>query len=119
MHQEPSLIMPSTNRNLLQPTKGHKSKRQKEVEAMLEAGNRQRTSSSPERSRSRSPSRSHIPIIGAILGSRSPSSDSAKSDRSQRVDLIIEDTRAEETERVRARKEGSARWNEDEPRIFM
>ena len=35
------------------------------------------------------------------------------------MDLIIEDTQAEEIERVRARKEGSARWNEDEPRVFL
>jgi hypothetical protein len=42
-----------------------------------------------------------------------------KSDRSQLVDLVVEDTKAEDIERVRARKEGSAGWNEIEPRRFV
>ena len=35
------------------------------------------------------------------------------------MDLVVEDTTAEETERVRARKEGSAGWNEVEPKRFV
>lgn len=35
------------------------------------------------------------------------------------VDLVVEDTVAEETERVRARKEGSAGWNETEPKRYV
>ena len=35
------------------------------------------------------------------------------------VDLVTEDHAAEETERVRARKEGGARWNEDEQKHFV
>ncbi len=35
------------------------------------------------------------------------------------MDLVTEDRAAEETERVRARKEGGARWNEDEQKHFV
>ena len=49
----------------------------------------------------------------------SSSSESAKSRGSQLVDLMVEDTQAEKIERVRARKEGGAAWNEDEPKHFM
>ena len=49
----------------------------------------------------------------------SSSSTSDRSGQSQLVDLVVEDTQAEETERVRARKEGGAAWNEDETKHFM
>ena len=54
-----------------------------------------------------------------LLREESSSSNSAKSGRSQLVDLMVEDTKAEERERVRARKEGGAAWNQDEGRQFM
>lgn len=50
---------------------------------------------------------------------REESSSSIRSGQSQLVDLVIEDTAAEETERVRARKEGGSGWNYDEPRHFI
>lgn len=49
----------------------------------------------------------------------STSSSSAKSDPSQRVDLVFEDTVAEEREREMARREGSATWNQAEHRHFV
>ena len=49
----------------------------------------------------------------------SSSSISVKSGQSQLVDLVIEDKEAEETERVRARKEGGSAWNEDEIKQFV
>lgn len=55
----------------------------------------------------------------ALLREESSSSHSTKSGRSQLVDLMVEDTEAEEKERVRARKEGGAAWNQDEGRHFM
>lgn len=53
--------------------------------------------------------------------SKRPSADSssAKSDRSQRVDLVVEDRAAEEREREQARREGGATWNETEHRRFV
>lgn len=59
------------------------------------------------------------PVLKGMLRHHSSGSSSAKSDRSQLVDLVVEDEVAEETERVRARKEGSAGWNEVEPRRFV
>lgn len=49
----------------------------------------------------------------------SSSSSSALSSRSGIVDLIIEDTAAEEIERVRARKEGGPGWNSVEGKRFI
>lgn len=58
-------------------------------------------------------------MLKGMLRHHSSASSSAKSDRSQLVDLVVEDTAAEDLERVRARKEGSAAWNEVEPRRFV
>lgn len=57
--------------------------------------------------------------MNGLLQEDSSSSHSVESGRSQLVDLMIEDTEAEDTERVRARKEGGAVWNEDEAKHFM
>jgi hypothetical protein len=54
-----------------------------------------------------------------MLRHHSSASSSAKSDRSQLVDLVVEDKSAEETERVRARKEGSAAWNKTEQKRYV
>ena len=54
-----------------------------------------------------------------LLRHHSAASSSAKSDRSQLVDLVVEDTAAENVERVRARKEGSAGWNKTEAKRFV
>lgn len=50
---------------------------------------------------------------------KSSSSSSALSSRSGLVDLVVEDTEAEETEHVRARKEGGPGWNGVEARRFI
>jgi len=63
--------------------------------------------------------RSRAPILNGLLREESSSSQSAKSGRSQLVDLMVEDNVAEETERVRARKEGGSAWNETETKHFM
>lgn len=44
---------------------------------------------------------------------------SGHSDLSQLVDLVVEDTEAEEAERVRARKEGGDTWNRTEQKHFV
>ena len=46
-------------------------------------------------------------------------SSSASSARSGLVDLVVKDTSAEETARVRARKEGGPGWNEAEPKRYI
>lgn len=62
---------------------------------------------------------SRAPVLDEMLREDSSSSHSVKSGRSQLVDLVIEDTKAEETERVRARKEGGSAWNEEETKHFV
>jgi hypothetical protein len=54
-----------------------------------------------------------------MLRHHSAASSSAKSDRSQLLDLVVEDKDAEGIDRVRARKEGGAAWNEAEPKRFV
>lgn len=106
----PELITTSTNRNLMQPTKRNKDKRESEIQKDLDKG-KHRTNSGGSRSRA--------PVLSGMIRQESTSSGSAKSGRSQLVDLIVEDHDAEEVERVRARKEGGAAWNEDETKHFV
>ena len=111
---DPDLITTSTNRNLLQPTKANQERRASNVQKDLDQ-KKHRTSSGVSKAKSRS----RAPVVNGLLREESSSSHSAKSGRSQLVDLMIADTEAEETERVRARKEGGAAWNEAEPKHFM
>ena len=101
---DPNLITTSTNRNLLQPTKANRERRASNIQKDL------------DKSKS---TRSRAPILDGMLREDSSSSRSAKSGRSQLVDLMVEDTEAEQTERVRARKEGGAAWNEDETKHYV
>lgn len=131
----------STNRNLLQPTKASKKHRQSEVQETVDevrkrtqkkhhsSAKGQEDSSSSSKSRSSTSKgkgkekangeEGGAPKLMGLLRHHSSSSSSAKSDRSQLVDLVVEDKTAEERERVRARKEGSAGWNELEPKRFV
>ena len=111
IHADPSLITTSTNRNILQPTKGNRKRREAKIKKSLGKG-KNRSSSSSNGSDSRAP------VLDGLLH-RPSSSDSKKSGHGQLVDLVVEDTQAEEIERVRARKEGGAAWNQDEPKLFV
>jgi hypothetical protein len=59
------------------------------------------------------------PTQKGLLRHHSSGSSSAKSDRGQLVDLVVEDNDAEDMERVRARKEGSAGWNQTESKRYV
>ncbi|KIX96369.1 uncharacterized protein Z520_08147 [Fonsecaea multimorphosa CBS 102226] len=113
LRRDPNLLTTSTNRNLFQPTRDRKSRRQSEIQASIQKGKNRSTSPSENSSQQ-----------GAIEAKlkrpkeRSPSA-SGKSDRSQLVDLVVEDSEAEEAERVRARKEGSDAWNRKPQRHFV
>lgn len=102
---DPELITTSTNRNLLQPTTANRERRASNIRKDLDKG--------------KSKSRSRAPLLNGMLREESSSTHSARSGRSQLVDLIVEDTEAEETERVRARKEGGSAWNEDETKHYV
>ena len=111
---DPNIVTTSTNRNLLHPTKISKKRRESKIQKRLNKG-KHRSSSSEGGT---STSRSRAPIVnGLIRGDSSDSSGTAA--RDQLVDLIVEDKDAEETERVRARKEGGAAWNVNEPTHFV
>lgn len=82
----------------------------------ISKGKHRKGSSSAETSNSRS---FRAPVVNELIREDSSSSKSVKSGRSQLVDLVVEDTEAEQIERVRARKEGGAVWNEDEAKHFV
>ena len=114
MEEDPSILTTTTNRNLLQPTKANKERRRSELRTSIQKG----------KQRSRSRSHGRTTNVGSKLEaskiSRADSAESSsKSSRSQLVDLVVEDTEAEEVDRVRARKEGGPRWNLEEPKHFV
>lgn len=89
-----------------------KSKRQRNLQKTLEKGKHKSDSNEPSHAVA-----SRAPVVEEIF--KDDSASSIKSGRSQLVDLVIEDTEAEEREKVRARKEGGAEWNEEEPKYFL
>ena len=105
------MITPATNRNLLQPTKAGKKRRESNIKEDLDKRKRRSSGGSPTKSRA--------PLLNGLIREESNSSGSTKSGRSQLVDLMVEDKQAEQTERVRARKEGGSAWNEQEGKQFM
>lgn len=114
LYSEPDIITASTNRNLLQPTKENRKRRQsriKEIQKAHDKGKRRDSSSDGDKSKSDS----EHGFLSRLIPHRSKSEDSVKSHESQLVDLVVEDEQAEEIERVRARKEGGAEWNLGSP----
>lgn len=114
MYSEPLIITASTNRNLLQPTKENKRRRKSQIKQIQEdygRGKHRDDSSSGEPSNTKS----RLGVVSNLMRQKSSSSSSSgKSERSQLVDLVVEDHEAENIERVRARKEGGPGWNEVE-----
>lgn len=111
MHRDPHLLTTSANRNLLQPTKDNRERRRSEL--------RQSISKGKERSTSRSSEDSTGAVESKLRKDLQHDDDDPKIDESQLVDLIIEDTDAEEAERVRARKEGGDAWNKSTQKHFV
>ena len=109
--KDPAVLTTSTNRNILHPTKHSRKRREKHLEEHLSKGKHRESSSSNSRSKTRAP------VVDSLI--RGNPGESTQSGRSQLVDLVVEDEQAEEIERVRARKEGSSRWNVDEPKRFV
>ena len=116
LHSDQHLITTATNRNVLQPTKANKRRRKSHIQQDLNE-NKQKLGHSSSNTSKPQP---RAPMLDGLFRQNSSSSSlSAKSGRSQLVDLMVEDQQAEETERVRARKEGGSSWNADEGRQFM
>jgi hypothetical protein len=126
---------------LLQPTKDNEIRRKSNVRETVEdvkkktqhkhsssSKGKERSSSSKGKQREDSTQdaaqdatgeEGRAPAMMGMLRHHSSASSSAKSDRSQLVDLVVEDTSAEDAERVRARKEGSAAWNKTEQKRYV
>lgn len=125
MTEEPGLLTTSAHRHLIQPTRSHEVKRKKNAKKTVQKVQSQTQRAKSEGSQSKGKGRDstgeegRAPLLKGMLRHHSSESSSAKSDRSQLVDLVVEDTGAEEIERVRARKEGSASWNAVEPKRFV
>jgi hypothetical protein len=126
IRSDPNMITTSANRNLLKPKKVRK--RRKDSSLPPDPNSERKNGkdkgkgreSSSERNYSNSQSRDRAPVLEPLLRKDSShSSASAKSGRSQLVDLVVEDKEAEEVERVRARKEGGAAWNANAPKHFL
>jgi hypothetical protein len=133
LNASPGLLTTSTNRNLLQPTRDNEIRRASNIRETVEEVTKKsgRKHGSPNRrNKGKGSSKGkeneipngeegRAPVMEGLLRHHSSSLSSAKSDRSQLVDLIVEDTDAEEAERVRARKEGGAGWNAVEPKHYV
>ncbi|RVX75716.1 hypothetical protein B0A52_00072 [Exophiala mesophila] len=113
LYRSPGLLTTSTNRNLFQPTKDNKARRRSEIRQSINKGKTRSSSASGESSDNRGG--------GAVESKlrRDRSTASRKSDQSQLVDLVVEDTEAEEAELVRARKEGGDVWNNSQQKHFV
>jgi hypothetical protein len=93
---------------VLQPSKVNRQKRKSRIEKIKESADKGKGKSDEESRSRKAPSRQ-----------KSSGSSSRSKPRDQLVDLVVEDEEAEEIERVRARKEGSPRWNETQPKHFV
>ncbi|KAH6629452.1 organic solute transporter Ostalpha-domain-containing protein [Boeremia exigua] len=114
---EPPIITASTNRNFLQPTADNKRRRKSQIKKIQD--DKGKHDKGKQRSDSSSNGHSRVPVVGNLLRQKSSSASSTKSDKSQLVDLVVEDHDAEEVDRIRARKEGGPAWNEVENKHFV
>jgi hypothetical protein len=96
-------VTSSTNRNLPQPTKIHKQRRKAKFRETQDAASKGKGKDDADSEDAR-------PLLKKLTEALSGSS----SRTNERVDVVVRDEEAEQTERVRARKDGSARWNEAE-----
>jgi hypothetical protein len=91
MYSEPLIITASTNRNLLQPTKENKRRRMSQIKQIQEdygRGKQRDDSSSGEPSNTKS----RLGVVSNLMRQKSSSSSSSgKSERSQLVDLVVEE----------------------------
>ncbi|KAF2401932.1 DUF300-domain-containing protein [Trichodelitschia bisporula] len=129
LYRDPTIVTGSSNRHVLQPTKLNKQRRKRHIQSIQESADKGKhrdsssdASASASRSKSKSRSESQRPLLSRIMSSNSSSSSKKsdpKTDRSQLVDLMVEDHEAEQVERVRARKEGGPAWNEAEQKHYV
>lgn len=111
------MVTSSTSRHALHPTKANRARRKSkihEIQAAADKGKHRNRSGSPASSKDTG----IVPDLIKKVTNLGSSEDS-KLDRSQMIDLVVEDEEAEAVERVRARKEGSPEWNKHEAKHFV
>jgi hypothetical protein len=114
------MLTGATNRHLLQPTAVNKQRRKSQIKEIQKSAGKGKNRSDSSSEGEASNSKSKLPIVGKLLRHESSSSSTSnKSDKSQLVDLVVEDHDAEDVERVRARKEGGSAWNEVPAKHFV
>ena len=113
LYSDPRLVTPSTNRNILQPTTANRERRKSQIQRIQQSAHKGKHKHRSE------PSCGEPSSANSRDNGRHEQPASSGSSRSQLVDLVVEDHEAEETERVRARKEGGSGWNEAEPKHFV
>ncbi|KAF8849994.1 DUF300-domain-containing protein [Acephala macrosclerotiorum] len=127
LNASPGLLTTSANRNLLQPTRDNEIRRASNIKETVEEVTKKTQRKHRKKNRDDNSKGKEREILNGEEG-RAPamkgmlrhhSSESSKSDRSQLVDLVVEDEPAEEADRVRARKEGSAGWNQTEGKRYV
>lgn len=118
LYREPRVVTTSSNRNLLQPTKdGRKKKNERSESIQKSAANGKAQQLNTKQTQGNSNDRGNARQEGS---NRSIKGDGpVKEDQSQRRDLVVEDVEAEDVERVRARKSGSPEWNRNDRKHFL
>ncbi|KAF3917436.1 hypothetical protein ABW21_db0207400 [Orbilia brochopaga] len=119
-YQSRYLITTATNQEVLRPKDRIKIQSRKSIRSSSSTpqSNKGKGKASPTESGDAEESRGLLSGINEAL-QRSSSSSSSRSHQSGIVDLVVEDTEAEEIERVRARKEGGPGWNDEDPKVFV
>jgi hypothetical protein len=130
LYADPNIVSQSTNRVILQSSRENRQRRKSRIESIRDSVHQHGRPEASKKRDERGSDSSHggivskgkeklksVPVVGSLL--RHDSSDSAKSDSSQLVDLIVEDRQAEAIERVRARKEGGPGWNRIKQQHFV
>jgi hypothetical protein len=132
LYADPTIVSESTNRIILQSSRENRQRRKSRIEHIRQTAHQHGKPEASQKRDKRGGDASgggssivskgkeklkSVPVVGSLL--RHDSSDSAKSDSSQLVDLIVEDKQAEAIERVRARKEGGPGWNRINAQHFV
>ena len=128
LNKDPRMVTASTNRHLIQPTRDNRARRKSRIESIQHSADKGK-----HRARSPAPNGDATHTQSLVKARLKPlfmhagkdhdhdgdDDSNSSSDRSQLVDLIVEDQEAEELDRVRARKEGSPEWNRSEPKRYV
>ena len=119
LYRQPNVLTASTNRNIIQPTQDNKRRRKSRIESIQNSADKGKHRTPSSHSQQEPDSLIHNRLRQALHLPKSSSTEPAKSDKGQLVDLVVEDDEADEAERVRARKSGNPAWNNVTPKHLV